>query len=69
MRFRLFALTAALAGAAFVLPAGASYVRTCTGTVDTQCRYVDCRHVNCFWRDCAVYVDPHLGYAYQLCIG
>ena len=62
MRVRLLAVATAALAAAFVPSAGAThYPRECGGTVDVTCREFSCRAVDCFWYDCEVYVNPHLG--------
>ena len=54
---RLLALSA-VAVAVSLAPASAhaSYVGTCTGHVDTNCRAWICQG-NCFQRDCAIWVN------------
>lgn len=67
MRFRLLAAATVLA-AAFAPAADAThYPRECGGTIDVTCREFSCRAVDCFWYDCELYVNPHLG-GFTICV-
>jgi hypothetical protein len=53
---RFIALSAVAAAVSFAPVSYASYVGSCTGQVDTNCRAWICQG-NCFQRDCAIWIN------------